>query len=383
MAKETVENSWVLDAVALVREGGLRDGTRGTCPCTQGGKTAHIRWAFEEDENHDEFLHLLYSYTARDGSETDRSDWILLERTRTPVGGERIWFTCPKCERRVRKLYLPPSGGQFLCRVCHRLSYQSRQWRMRSWDPVRKLEKQRHASPADTKRWLREERELERVEASLPSVQWKMPSWANLYRPYVKPPKRRPGRPSKRAERERAQAEREAAKEPVVKRPPGRPKVKRPYTRRKPLLLSESKSDTEAYCVKCRDRREIPDPQPVALSNGRPALKGTCPVCATLLTRIVKAGEDTAGRSAAPAAPVKRPRGRPRVKRPYSRPKPLLESEGKRDTEGYCVKCWDVREITDPQRVTLSNGRPALKGTCPLCGARMTRIVKAEKTDQG
>ena len=47
----------------------------------------------------------------------------------------------------------------------------------------------------------------------------------------------------------------------------------------------------EAYCVKCRDRRELTDPKPVTLSNGRPAVQGTCPVCATTLTRIVKAGE--------------------------------------------------------------------------------------------
>ena len=55
--------------------------------------------------------------------------------------------------------------------------------------------------------------------------------------------------------------------------------------------LSERKSDMEAYCVKCRDRRELKDPKPVTLSNGRPAIQGTCPVCATKLTRIVKAGE--------------------------------------------------------------------------------------------
>ena len=131
--------------------------------------------------------------------------------------------------------------------------------------------------------------------------------------------------------------------------------------------------------MKCRDRREIKGPQPVTLSNGRPALKGTCPVCATLLTRIVKAGKDTAGRSAAPAAPVKRPRGRPRLVRPA----PLPDRASKPDSQGYCMKCRVIREIEDPEAVTLANGRSALEGACPLCGARMTRIVKAEKTDQG
>ena len=97
----------------------------------------------------------------------------------------------------------------------------------------------------------------------------------------MRPPKRRPGRPSRRDARERAKAEREAAKEATVKRPPGRPKLKRTYTRRKPLLVSEGKGDRQGYCVKCRDWRELQDPQPLTFSNGRPAIQGTCPVCGT------------------------------------------------------------------------------------------------------
>ena len=44
---------------------------------------------------------------------------------------------------------------------------------------------------------------------------------------------------------------------------------------------------TEAYCVKCREKREIKDPQEVTMKNGRPALKGTCPVCGTGLFRML------------------------------------------------------------------------------------------------
>ena len=104
---------------------------------------------------------------------------------------------------------------------------------------------------------------------------------------------RHPGRPSKRELREEAKAQREAARAALVKRPRGRPKLKRTYTRRTPLLLSERKGDMEGYCVKCRDRRELKNPQPVTLSNGRPAIQGRCPVCRTKVTRIVKAGEGT------------------------------------------------------------------------------------------
>jgi hypothetical protein len=42
----------------------------------------------------------------------------------------------------------------------------------------------------------------------------------------------------------------------------------------------------EAYCVKCRAKREIKDPQEVTMKNGRPAMKGTCPVCGTAIFRI-------------------------------------------------------------------------------------------------
>ena len=45
-------------------------------------------------------------------------------------------------------------------------------------------------------------------------------------------------------------------------------------------------------------------------------------------------------------------------------------------TTAYCVKCRTKREIKDPQEVTLKNGRPAVKGTCPECGTKVFRIGK-------
>jgi hypothetical protein len=49
-----------------------------------------------------------------------------------------------------------------------------------------------------------------------------------------------------------------------------------------------SRIEVEIYCVKCRDRRMIGDPQTVTLANGRPAYQGSCPVCGTKVTRILK-----------------------------------------------------------------------------------------------
>ncbi len=44
----------------------------------------------------------------------------------------------------------------------------------------------------------------------------------------------------------------------------------------------------EAYCLKCRQKREIRNPQQVSLKNGRPATQGSCPVCGTKMYRIGK-----------------------------------------------------------------------------------------------
>jgi hypothetical protein len=44
----------------------------------------------------------------------------------------------------------------------------------------------------------------------------------------------------------------------------------------------------QAYCLKCRQKREMNNPQQVSLKNGRPATQGSCPVCGTKMYRIGK-----------------------------------------------------------------------------------------------
>ena len=43
----------------------------------------------------------------------------------------------------------------------------------------------------------------------------------------------------------------------------------------------------EAYCVKCKAKTEMQDPQAVKMKNGRNAMKGKCPTCGTGLYRIL------------------------------------------------------------------------------------------------
>jgi len=53
---------------------------------------------------------------------------------------------------------------------------------------------------------------------------------------------------------------------------------------------SEQKT-LEAYCLKCKAKRPIQDPQPDFTASGRPVVRGTCPVCGTRLTRLGRVPE--------------------------------------------------------------------------------------------
>lgn len=43
----------------------------------------------------------------------------------------------------------------------------------------------------------------------------------------------------------------------------------------------------EAYCVKCKDKKEMVDPQENTTKNGRTMMKGKCPTCGTTMCRIM------------------------------------------------------------------------------------------------
>ena len=44
----------------------------------------------------------------------------------------------------------------------------------------------------------------------------------------------------------------------------------------------------QGYCVKCREKREMKDAKEVTMKNGKPATKGVCPVCGTVMFKIGK-----------------------------------------------------------------------------------------------
>ncbi len=44
----------------------------------------------------------------------------------------------------------------------------------------------------------------------------------------------------------------------------------------------------QAYCMKCRTKREMKDAKSITMKNGRPATQGVCPTCGTKMFRIGK-----------------------------------------------------------------------------------------------
>jgi hypothetical protein len=50
------------------------------------------------------------------------------------------------------------------------------------------------------------------------------------------------------------------------------------------------------------------------------------------------------------------------------------KEEVTRRMEAYCVKCKAKREMKDPQKTTMKNGKPATTGICPVCGTKMFKI---------
>jgi hypothetical protein len=44
--------------------------------------------------------------------------------------------------------------------------------------------------------------------------------------------------------------------------------------------------------------------------------------------------------------------------------------------DAYCFKCRAKREVSNPESVTLKNGRSATQGKCPVCGTKVFRIGK-------
>ncbi len=86
---------------------------------------------------------------------------VRLTTTRPYFGGIRWWFICPlvvdrvPCNRRVGRLYLPPGGKYYGCRVCYDLTYTSCQDSHKFDQVLAMMAKELDTTPATAKRLIR------------------------------------------------------------------------------------------------------------------------------------------------------------------------------------------------------------------------------------
>ncbi|MBA7519383.1 hypothetical protein ES705_11461 [subsurface metagenome] len=93
---------------------------------TRGGeKTGSVSYYVDIMNPGDEHIRFKYTTTIRaTGEKIDQDYKVRLGPTKCNYGGQRWWFICKNCQRRVGVLYLGDSG--FACRHCYNLTYESR-----------------------------------------------------------------------------------------------------------------------------------------------------------------------------------------------------------------------------------------------------------------
>ncbi len=116
--RPTLEDTLAIDVRDWARRGLLAPGTWFSWRWSRGGQpTGNIQVQAQVDR-------VVLHYRARHGGEDWRSveQPVELSYTACHLGGRRVWLRCPRCGRRVAKLFL---AGTFGCRRCVRLPYAS------------------------------------------------------------------------------------------------------------------------------------------------------------------------------------------------------------------------------------------------------------------
>ncbi len=116
--KRSTDNMHRLDIRKIARAGLLIPGNNSGWSWASGGRrTANISIIAGEG-------HVTLDYRSRNSVDT----WLAMNYrvavTWTPCnfGGERPWWVCPSCAKRVGVLW---GGQKYLCRHCHQINYES------------------------------------------------------------------------------------------------------------------------------------------------------------------------------------------------------------------------------------------------------------------
>src|SRR5690242_18304542 len=119
-SKGKVEHHLSIDVRRLSRLGLLEVGRVFDWIWGEGGAAGRV-WISVTDEDELAFTYRIGD--GRSGSSVAAQCDVGLSRTACHYGGERVWFHCPRCDRRVAILHY--AGPEFLCRICLSLTYAS------------------------------------------------------------------------------------------------------------------------------------------------------------------------------------------------------------------------------------------------------------------
>ena len=128
------------------------------------------------------------------------------------------------------------------------------------------------------------------------------------------------------------------------------------------------------YCSHCMKEVEVRNPQR-NVQAGEPEMRGTCSSCG----KILAAPGDEPDERQVPRQSDVPPTNSPSMQMGASESAPISSPADapKSSLTGYCVYEKAEREIRDPRKITLNNGRPAIKGTCASCGKQIFKVESA------
>ena len=137
MARTTIEECLSLDLDYLEKQDLLRPGIHFSLSWTDG-RTANSEPSSVIDITvMDGQIQLSYRCSrsvAQDVGPQTVNEPIALEHN--DPGGYLAYFLCPRCDRRARKLHMPPEKWLFGCRACYDLGYRSQAERRSLLDRV-------------------------------------------------------------------------------------------------------------------------------------------------------------------------------------------------------------------------------------------------------
>ena len=117
--KTTTDEVKRIDIRFMKKKGALKQNTTGTMHWSARGQpSGSIRYTCYAD-----YLCIDFKYRTRSDEWQSVLQRILFDRTSCHFGGERLWFLCPSCSKRVGVLY--GVYKLFSCRHCYQLPYSS------------------------------------------------------------------------------------------------------------------------------------------------------------------------------------------------------------------------------------------------------------------